>query len=349
MTVIVTEEVVQKIIVKTGPVGPSGGGGGGLVTSVQGEIGDVTLTPAEIGAQPVDSDLTAISGLNTVAYGRSLLTLGDAAALLASAGAAAAVHTHAQADVTGLVAALAALTAEDAALDAAKQDVSEKGVAGGYASLDGGGKVPVSQLPASLMSYEGVWNASTNSPALADGSGSAGDVYRVGTAGSQNLGSGSIDFAVGDYVIYNGATWEKSDTTDSVASVAGKTGVVTLDQADISGLVAALAAKQDAATAATDSELTAGLATKAASSHTHPQSEITNLITDLAAKQDAATAATDADLLSGLATLAAAGAYINVHGSVAGTARVSGYAINLWIGSVEPTNAANGDLWVNTA
>lgn len=111
---------------------------------------------------------------------------------------------------------------------------SEKGSANGVATLDAGGKVPVGQLPSAVMTYEGVWNATTNSPALADGSGDAGMVYRVGTAGTQNLGSGAISFEVGDYVIYNGTVWEKSDTTDAVASVNGFTGVVVLDTDDIS-------------------------------------------------------------------------------------------------------------------
>lgn len=110
---------------------------------------------------------------------------------------------------------------------------SEKGANNGVAELDAGGKVPVSQLPSAVMTYEGVWNASTNSPTLADGSGDAGMVYRVGTAGSQDLGSGSISFNVGDYVIYNGTIWEKSDTTDAVASVNGQTGVVDLNTDDI--------------------------------------------------------------------------------------------------------------------
>jgi hypothetical protein len=110
-----------------------------------------------------------------------------------------------------------------------KQDTSAKGVAGGYASLDGGGKVPVAQLPNSIMEYQGVFNASTNTPTLANGTGSPGDVYRVSVAGTVL----SLDLAVGDYVIYNGATWEKSDTTDAVASVAGRTGNVTLTKADV--------------------------------------------------------------------------------------------------------------------
>ena len=119
-------------------------------------------------------------------------------------------------------------TATQTALDA-KQSTSEKGQANGYASLDSGGKVPVSQLPNSIMEYQGTWNADTNTPTLANGTGSPGDVYRVSVAGTAL----SLTFNVGDYVIYNGTTWEKSDTTDAVSSVAGRTGDVTLTSSDV--------------------------------------------------------------------------------------------------------------------
>lgn len=110
---------------------------------------------------------------------------------------------------------------------------AQKGQADGIASLDGGGKVPVSQLPNAIMVYQGTWNANTNTPTLADGVGSTGDVYRVSVAGTQDLGSGAISFVVGDYAIYNGSTWEKADTTDAVSSVNGFTGDVDLDTGDI--------------------------------------------------------------------------------------------------------------------
>lgn len=111
--------------------------------------------------------------------------------------------------------------------------VANVGSPNGIASLDGGGKVPVSQLPASIMEYKGTWDASTNTPTLADGTGDAGDTYRVNVGGTQNLGSGSITFDVGDYVIYNGTIWQKSDTTDAVASVNSLTGNVVLTTANI--------------------------------------------------------------------------------------------------------------------
>ena len=111
---------------------------------------------------------------------------------------------------------------------------SEKGQANGYASLDGDGKVPASQLPATAFEYKGAWNANTNSPTLADGSGDAGDVYRVATGGTVNLGSGDITFTVGDLALYDGAVWQRVDGADAVESVNGQTGVVVLDADDIS-------------------------------------------------------------------------------------------------------------------
>ena len=121
----------------------------------------------------------------------------------------------------------------------AAEVASNKGVPNGYAGLDSNGRVPVTQLPNSIMEYQGTWNASTNTPALADGTGNIGDVWRVSVANSsRNLGSGAIDFQVGDYAIYNGTVWEKADTTDAVSSVAGRTGTITLSAADVSGVVA---------------------------------------------------------------------------------------------------------------
>jgi hypothetical protein len=67
--------------------------------------------------------------------------------------------------------------------------------------------------------YVGSWDASLNSPTLADGDGGAGvgagAVYRVDTAGAQDLGSGSISYNIGDKVVYNLAgVWEKWDVED---------------------------------------------------------------------------------------------------------------------------------------
>jgi len=53
--------------------------------------------------------------------------------------------------------------------------------------------------------YKGTWNATTNTPTLTNGVGTAGWYYRVTTAGTWN----SIVFSVGDDIIYSGTVWER--------------------------------------------------------------------------------------------------------------------------------------------
>ena len=105
---------------------------------------------------------------------------------------------------------------------------SQKGANNGVATLDSGGKVPASQLPSTVMEFQGVWNANTNTPTLANGTGNAGDVYLCNVAGTTNFGAGPISFALGDWAIYDGSIWQKSLNSNAVVSVNGLQGVVTL-------------------------------------------------------------------------------------------------------------------------
>ena len=107
------------------------------------------------------------------------------------------------------------------------------GVSNGLATLDAGGKVPVSQLPNSIMDYLGTYNIVTNTPTLVDGTGNAGDVYRCSVAGTRNFGSGPITVGIGDWLIYSGSIWEKSANSDAVVSVNGYVGVVVLAKSDV--------------------------------------------------------------------------------------------------------------------
>lgn len=94
------------------------------------------------------------------------------------------------------------------------------------------GKLPASQLPTDVMEFKGVWNASTNTPTLADGTGSPGDYYKVSVTGSRNLGSGSQDFVAGDAVILNASSvWErlKASTIASAVAVSAISGIVGTD------------------------------------------------------------------------------------------------------------------------
>ncbi len=81
--------------------------------------------------------------------------------------------------------------------------------------------------------YAGTWNASTNTPTLASGTGTKGYYYIVTVAGSTNL-DGITDWKIGDWAIFNGTTWDKVDNTDAVSSVNGFTGAVNLGLDNIS-------------------------------------------------------------------------------------------------------------------
>ncbi len=125
------------------------------------------------------------------------------------------------------------------------------GAANGLATLDGTGKVTAAQLPSSVtgaMAYQGTWNASTNTPTLASGTGTKGFLYKVSVAGSTTL-DGVSQWNVGDQVVFDGTTWDKIDGLASeVVSVAGRVGAVVLAAADVSGLAAS--ATTDATNAA---------------------------------------------------------------------------------------------------
>ena len=113
------------------------------------------------------------------------------------------------------------------------------GAAGGVATLDGGGTVPTSQLPAAVLGaikYQGTWNATTNVPALTSSVGTQGYYYVVATAGTTDL-NGIASWAIGDWAIFGTATWQKIDNTDAVTSVNGFTGTVSLAYADLAGAI----------------------------------------------------------------------------------------------------------------
>ena len=88
--------------------------------------------------------------------------------------------------------------------------VANLGVPNGLATLDANGRIPYTQLPEDAMEYQGDWNAQTNTPTLADGTGTKGDTYNVSVGGTQDLGSGDIVFFAGDRVIYNGSVWQRA-------------------------------------------------------------------------------------------------------------------------------------------
>ena len=129
-------------------------------------------------------------------------------------------HTHVAANITDFGAAADARIA------------AQKAQANGLATLDAGGKVPASQLNLDSVVYQGAWNASTNTPTITGATGTKGHYYVVSVSGTTSI-DGETDWVVGDWIIYNGVSWEKADHTSAVTSVAGKQGAVTLQAGDI--------------------------------------------------------------------------------------------------------------------
>lgn len=129
-----------------------------------------------------------------------------------------ATHTGAQAisTVTGL-------QGELDAVNAAKVDKTARGAANGVASLDAGGKVPASELPA--IAITDVFTVASQAAMLAL-TAERGDV-----AVRSDLNK---SFALAAEPASTLANWVELRTpTDAVLSVAGKTGAVTLAKADV--------------------------------------------------------------------------------------------------------------------
>lgn len=114
--------------------------------------------------------------------------------------------------------------------------LAQRAAANGVATLDASGKVPLNQLNVSGLQFKGAWNPTTNTPALVDGSGVVGDFYKASVAGSYNTGNGSYTYAVGDWIIYAGGTWNRLGSADTVSMVNGKLGAVVLTAADVGAL-----------------------------------------------------------------------------------------------------------------
>jgi len=80
--------------------------------------------------------------------------------------------------------------------------------------------------------YQGVWNATTNTPTLTSSVGTQGYYYVVSVAGTTNL-NGITDWEIGDWAIFNGAVWQKVDNTDVTG---GNTNITSINVAALQAL-----------------------------------------------------------------------------------------------------------------
>jgi len=82
------------------------------------------------------------------------------------------------------------------------------------------------------LSYQGTWDANTNTPTLTSSVGTQNHYYVVSAAGTTNL-NGIADWQIGDWAIFNGTVWQKIDQSPAVQSVNGQTGAVVLTAANV--------------------------------------------------------------------------------------------------------------------
>lgn len=116
---------------------------------------------------------------------------------------------------------------------AAKVDSAYIGASPGVAPLDASGLIPLQHINVSGLAYQGAWDPDTNTPTLADGSGTTGHFYKSSGTGSVDFGSGVITVHPGDWLIYAAGVWQRLPVHETVTAVNGKLGNVLLSASDV--------------------------------------------------------------------------------------------------------------------
>jgi hypothetical protein len=142
-------------------------------------------------------------------------------------------QTVASINSTGVVTQGVKFSGDESVQTTAGIPLSAKAVSGAtyVATLGVDGKLDATQIPSSLSGaivFKGVWNATTNTPALSDTTPAGlqnGWEYIVEVGGTRDIGDGSKTFAAGDFVIYDGAHWKQVPSGNTFISLTGGGGI----------------------------------------------------------------------------------------------------------------------------
>lgn len=254
-------------------------------------------------------------------------TLKSSEAVYRFTGGSLVLDTKAISDITGL----------QTALDS-KVDDSEVGAANGVAPLGADSKIPSAYLPEG-GSYQGTWNATTNTPTITSGVGSNGDFYKVSVGGTTTI-DGVSSWSIGDEIRFNGTVWQRIPNSAGVTSVNGNTGAVVLTATDVGAApsshvgsggtqhpnaTTSVAGFQSAAdkikldgvaSGATANQTDAYLLARANHTGTQAQSTVVNLVTDLSAKQATLVSGTNIKTINGASILGSGDLVISGGGGV---------------------------------
>jgi len=137
--------------------------------------------------------------------------------------------------MTGPISSTGTITASGL-LTASSLKITTGAISGYVLKSDGAGNATWN--PAG-SSYNGMWDASTNTPALANGTGSNGDYYVVSAAGSPAV-LGGLAFTKGGQAVYNGITnkWESISAVEADPLVKAINGMVKSNGTTISAAIA---------------------------------------------------------------------------------------------------------------
>ena len=119
-----------------------------------------------------------------------------------------------------------------------KIPLNEKGVANGVVPLNASVLIDPTYLTEdvrdSLHFSTGstTWNAASNTPTLASGSGEKGQIYVVTTSGTTSL-NGITEWRVNDFAVFDGLVWRKINNNNAVESVNSQVGDIDLTTDDV--------------------------------------------------------------------------------------------------------------------